>query len=181
MADGGTPPDPLDFEMRSLVDRSRVEQAVEERRRRIMLRQQAAESGSLVGSMLDLAEHGVIVTVLSGAAHRSRGRIRMIGADFVGLVDDAGTTTLICLDAVAMLRAEPGAADTIGDRMPIGSATLLETLLVETGNAVLVRTMWDESVAGSLSAVGSDVVIVRTDTGRSVYLARNGITEVSLM
>lgn len=169
----------MDRELRSLVDRSRVDDAVAERRRRSALRRQAAESGSFVGSVIDLAEQGVIVTVVSGDGHRARGRIRSIGADFIGLVDDHGETVLVCLDSASMVRAEPGTARTLGDRTPRASATLMDVLLTETEREVTVRTIWNETVTGTLETVGSDLVVLRAG-GDPIYLARRGITEIRL-
>lgn len=175
----GSAPDPIDRELRSLLDRSRADDAVAERRRRSALRRQAAESGTFVGSVIDLAEQGVIVTVVAGDGHHARGRIRSVGADFVGLVDEGGDTVLVCLDSASMLRAEPGTARTLGDRSARASATLMDVLVGETDRELAVRTIWNEAVTGTLESAGSDLLVLRS-AGRPIYLARRGITEVRL-
>jgi len=167
-------------ELRELGDDVRAAAAVAERRRRSMLHRQAAESGTLAGTLADLAERGATVAIGTGDGHVSRGAVRAVGADHVVLRDRLGRTVLVCLDAAAVVAVEPGTAPTVGDRAVAASGTLLEVLSRDAERPVLIRTMWGESVAGSLKAVGSDVLTVRTATGRSVYVARSAVTEVTL-
>lgn len=171
--------DPLDDALRSLVDRGRVEDAVAMRRRRNSLHRQAAESGTFIGAMTDLAERGATVAIVSGDGHRSRGRIDAIGADFIELVDERHRRVLVCLTAAVMVHSEPDSTPTVGDRTVDRSVLLMDVLSERAGRPVTVRTIWDESIAGTLTAVGTDVLRIRTDTGRAVYLSRSGITEVA--
>lgn len=180
MVDRADPEDPLERPLRGLLDEGRAAEAVRERRRRSELHRQAAESGTFVGALLDLAEQGASVSITTGPDHRSRGRIVSLGADHVGLRGEGGLTVLVDLAHAALVLVEPGASLTIGDRVRRGSATLFDVLGSELGRPVLVRTRWDETLRGSLQALGVDVLTVRTDTGRFAYVSRAGITEVTL-
>src|SRR5699024_7688778 len=120
--------DELDDALRSLMDRSRSDAAVAGRRRRAALRRQAAESGSFLGAVTDLAEQGAKVVIVTGTGHRCRGQITAIGADYVAVEDDRSQTVLVCLMAAVIVHADPAAPQTIGDRVRHGATMLMDVL-----------------------------------------------------
>jgi hypothetical protein len=139
-----------------------VDEAARSRARERWLRIQAEEEASLAGALVDLAERGRPV-LLDGGAHRLRGLIVGVGADFVAMRSDAGQQVLVPLGAVEVVRAQPG-SEVIGDRSSTLDVTLATVLgpIAADRTEVLVHTD-RQAVRGLLRAVGGDVLRVRSD------------------
>lgn len=139
-----------------------VDEAARQRTRQRWLRAQADEEASLVGTLLDLAERGRVVTLDLGE-HRVRGRIVGIGGDFLALRSDRDQHVLVRTNAVEVVRGEPGAAAVTGDRTAVVEAGLAGVLgpLAAERPEILVRTTAGTVVCGELRSAGIDVVQLR--------------------
>jgi len=139
-----------------------VDEAAGRRARQRWLRIQAEESGSLAGTLLDLAERGRPVGLDVGD-QRLRGRIVGLGSDFLALRSDRDQDVLVRTGAVEVVRAEPGEPAVTGDRaavVEVDLAGVLSPLAAERPD-VLVRTRSGSAVRGELRRAGTDVVQVR--------------------
>ena len=152
---------------------ARVDEAARRRSRERWLLQSAEEGGTLAGVLADLAERGVAVALRTSAGRRHGGRVRAIGADFVALDTVASGEVVVALAAISSVRTRPGHAPA-GDR-PVHSdlrlAEVLAGLAAERERALVVGIDGD-AAAGTVRAVGQDVVVVRVDgDGLSVATA----------
>jgi hypothetical protein len=141
-----------------------VDEAARQRTRQRWLRIQAEEEASILGALVDLAERGRPV-VLDVAAHRIRGNVVGIGADFLALHSDRGQDVLVRTDAVEVVRAEPGGRDVIGDRatlVEIGLGAVVGPLAADRPE-VMLRTRSGQTVRGELRSAGVDVVRLRAE------------------
>jgi hypothetical protein len=133
--------------------------------------------------LVDLAERRTPVVVHGGGGRRHRGVVAGVGADFVALRTAPGAEVLIAFRGIAAVRAGRGAGGGFGDRMvsvELGLAEALAALAAERPR-VLVVTMADgEGVAGSLRAVGSDVLTLVLDgsDGQLAYVPIATVAEV---
>ncbi len=141
-----------------------VDDAAAARARERWLRQQADEGASLAGTLLDLAERGDPV-VVEVAGTRLRGVVEGLGEDFAALRTEHGTAALVRLDAVELVRGQPGAADVLGDRVAVVATSLAGVLVVVAGERpdVAVRTRSGTVVRGGLRRVGTDVATLRPE------------------
>ena len=154
---------------------ARVDEAARRRARERWLLQSAEEGGTLAGVLADLAERGVAVALRTSAGRRHGGTVRAIGADFVALDAEASGEVAVALAAISSVRTRPGHAPPAGDR-PVHSdlrlADLLAGLAAERERALVVSVDGGDAVAGTVRAVGRDVVVVRVDgDGLSVATA----------
>jgi hypothetical protein len=159
---------------------ARVEMAARRRARERWLRQQAQEEANFAGVLLDLGEKGVEVALHTRAGRVHRGRVGVVGADFVGLLPPRGALgapagggageVLVALDGVSSVRLGAGDRPVTGDRVVASRLSLAEVitgLAAEREKIVLVLADRGETVAGTLQSVGQDVVVVRLDEGSS--------------
>lgn len=139
-----------------------VDEAARQRTRQRWLRAQAEEESSLAGTLLDLAERGRAVSLEVGT-HRLRGRIVGIGGDFLALRSDRDQHVLVRLEAIEVVRAEPGGPAVVGDRAAVVEAGLAGVLgpLAAERPEVLVRTRSGATTRGELRHAGVDVVHLR--------------------
>jgi hypothetical protein len=165
---------------------ARVDDAARRRAQERWLLQSAEEGGALAGVLADLAEQGAPVTVRTPAGRRHAGRVRAVGADFVALATAAGDDVLVAIDTVSSVRTA-GARAPLGDRPAPGALTLAEALAglaAERDRALLVTRDGGDTVAGTLRAVGADVVVVRLDgdaaAAGTAYVPLAAIGEVVL-
>jgi hypothetical protein len=180
----------------------RAEGAVDARRRERWLRHQAAEEASLVATCWNLAEVGAVVSVTLRSGRARTGSLRVIGADFVVMVDPAGREHLMPLAAVTALgplgpegeRAGTAARER-AEGEPTGrprraGARLAEVLAALAGDRALVRLHADglaRPVVGELHSVGRDVLVVDGDarhggdTPARLYVRLSSVAELSLM
>jgi hypothetical protein len=179
---------------------ARVEAAARRRARERWLRQQAEEEATFAGVLIDLGEHGVEVALHTRTGRAHRGRVGVVGADFVGLLPspgpggpggpqgaDGGEEVLVVLDSVTSVRMQAGARLVTGDRLLTSRLSLVEVitgLAAERERVVLVLADRGETVAGILHSVGQDMVVVRQADGPpgarppTAYVALASIVEV---
>lgn len=173
---------------------ARIEAAARRRARERWLRQQAEEEATLAGVLIDLGEHGAEVVVHTRPGRVHRGRVGVVGADFVALSpaswasgsggraggrradgDGAGGAggeeeVLLTLDSLTSVRMQAGARLVTGDRPLTSRLSLAEVIVglaAERERVVLVLADAGESVVGTLHSVGQDMVVVRLADGRA--------------
>jgi hypothetical protein len=180
-------PDRLLADLNRWAAERRTDEAAAARARERSLRQQASESATLAGLLVDLAERRatVVARTTTGASHR--GTAVLVGLDFVAL---AGTgdapLTLLALHGLTSVRLADsgppgGAAQT--DRGP-GDLDLGTVLAGAAADRPRVRlVLGSERVSGELVGAGLDVITVRTDghPPAVVYLPLASLLEVSLL
>ena len=155
-------PDALGRALERWVADAAVDEAARARARAHWLRVAAEEEASLAGTLVDLAERRRSV-VLDAAGQRLQGVVVGVAEDFVAVRTDQGQQALVPLDAIEVVRSDPGAADVVGDR----SATLDVSLAAVLGPVaadrpdVLVRTRHGVAVRGQLRSAGGDAIRLR--------------------
>jgi hypothetical protein len=197
---GGPDPDPLpgpdaldgllDGGLEGRLERwaaeARTDHSARRRMRERWLQQQAEEEGHLAGVLVDLGERAVPTSVhtLSGRVHH--GRVRAVGRDFLAITGGPSGDVFVALDAVASVRSRPGSPATIGDRTVstrLVLAEVLARLAAERERALLVTGGNVSAIAGTLLAVGYDIVILRLDGADhpgTAYVPLAAIAEVIL-
>lgn len=173
---------PSDRDLQELTDRARAEGAAAARRRERSLVAQAAEEGTLVGVLVDLAERGASVALHTQAGRLLRGTVRALGADYVGLIGPGGDPTYVATAAVTGIRPEPGTRTTVGDRQERWGATLHAVLvdLATVRPTVSLYTVGGDRVPGRLLTAGRDLVAVRSGAGTESYVPLGAINDVAL-
>ncbi len=151
------------------AERARAQAAARSSER--WLRQQRAESATLAGTLVDLAEDGAEVTLAVGP-RRLAGRLVGVGVDLCVLEGRDGSSSLVALERLSALwpagqRGAPGG----GERVPELPLRFVDALAALAGEMVPVR-LWlsgGEILAGDLVAAGVDVVTVRLPTPSRDY------------
>jgi hypothetical protein len=145
------------------------------RRRVHWLRQQAAESATLAGVLLDLAERSAPATVETlGGAHE--GRVEMVSTGLCALRRPDRGLTLIALSAVTAIRT--GTLRPTGDRVPelklemAGALAALSSDRCEVG----IELAGGASVKGALEHVGVELAAVRTGAAGTVLIVLDAVT-----
>jgi hypothetical protein len=146
---------------------ARVGDEAASRSRERWLRQQATESATLAGTLLDLAEGQAMVSVLS-PQRRFSGRLVGAGKDFC-VLEEPGRVTVIALSRVIAVQPHlsagtprPGAAS--GDRavnLDITFCSALAALATDLA-PVRVALVGTEVLVGELVSAGEDVITLRT-------------------
>ncbi|MEA3020103.1 MAG: hypothetical protein QOI47_1627 [Actinomycetota bacterium] len=151
-----------------LLDDARADTQSQQRVRERWLRRQAQESATLLGTLVDLAEAGSGASIGIGGGRRHDGVPIGIGSDFV-VIDERSERVAIRLGAVTLVRPRPGsgASPASGDRAAALDLSLVELLARLSGAQpeVAVALGTGEIVAGSLLAVGVDVLTLRVAPG----------------
>jgi hypothetical protein len=152
---------------------ARADEAAIGRTREAFLRRVAGEATTLAGVLLDVAERGTAVLVVTAAGRRRRGAVEVVGTDFVALRTDAALV-LLPLAAVAAVHVEDAAV--AGDRgespVDVDLAAALALLAEDRPNVLVVTAA--EGITGELSWCGTDVLAVG-----SAYVPIAAITEVT--
>lgn len=161
-----------------------VDEAAAARSRERWLRQAAGEEASFAGVLIDLAERGSPVVAAGVGGRRHRGVVVAVGSDFVALRTPVGRDVLLAVAAIGALRPEGGADASAGDRVvrvELDLAGALATLVPDRPRLFVVPRSGDDGVAGTLRAVGRDVVVLRTDAApaATVYVPVAAVAEVS--
>ncbi len=157
-----------DRRLQDLLDGARAEQAVSAKARERWLRQQASEEATLAGTLVDLAEGSMTVSLTVAAGRAYHGVVGAVGRDFVALVLPSGPVVYVRLAAVAVVRPAPGTreGEASGDRAAPHDLMLAEALS-RVGwlrpRVALYAGSDVDPVTGELRAVGRDVVTVRHD------------------
>ena len=147
--------------------------------------ERASEVATWRGTLWDLAERRVPVSLRLAGGRTRRGCLVAVGADHLGVRTAAGQLVLVLLAAVRTLRPEPGlpAPAATGDRDLIVGRRIVEVLaefVEERDRVVLGCEGWDEPLAGELIALGEDVLTLRVEGVErgTVYLPLDAVTEV---
>jgi hypothetical protein len=165
-----------------LLDEARADDAGRGRGRERALRRQAEEDASLAGSLLDLAERGGPLTVLTTTGRRHSGSLLALGGDFAVVRTAAGLDVFVVLAAVASVRPGPSAA-AAGDRPTPSRTLLLDVLATAAPDRPRVSlVVAGESLSGELRAVGTDVVTLLLDGPEraTAYVAASAVSEAVL-
>ncbi len=158
----------------------RLRQRAAERSRQRWLHQQALESSTLRGVLVELAENAAEVSVRTAQRVR-HGRLVAVGTDLCVLEDQRSHATIISLDALVAVEAGP--VTVTGRRPPelaLGFADALAALAAELLPVRLEVAGGD--VAGDLIGTGEDVVILRSPapTRHQVYVGLDQIGACAL-
>ena len=141
-----------------LPDDAAAAASAQARSRRRWLGQQAAETSTMAGVLLTLAERQATVTLRCGPwSHR--GGLRSVTSAVV-LVELAGALALVPIDAITAVEAAAAVAD---DRAPGAGPDLAAILADLVAERPAVRLLLGDGtdVAGALQEVGKDVAVVR--------------------
>jgi hypothetical protein len=151
-----------------LLDDARADAGAGARARERSLRRQAAEGATLAGTLLDLGEAAAALSLWTVAGRRHEGTLLAVGADFA-LLADRGAHVVVRLDAVTVVRPHPGhgAGPASGDRATELDLTFTELLarLVDDRPEISIGADGAYAIAGTLEAVGVDVLTVRVSPG----------------
>jgi hypothetical protein len=151
-----------------LLDDARSDELAQSRARERWLRQQATEDATLVGTLFDLAEAAIAVSVALRGGRRHDGTIEGLGTDVV-VLDERGDHVAVRLAAAVTIRPQPGraAGPATGARAAALDLTFVELLarLAPDRPDVALALITGDLVTGALIATGSDVVTVRVAPG----------------
>lgn len=144
----------------------RAQAAADARARERWLRRQAAESATLVGVLVELAERAALTVIALGNGRRHRGVITSVGRDHAVLDVERGGRVLIAVHAITSVRPTvPVAVGEAGAARPAPTARLADTLadVAAERRRVVLGLAGGELVTGELRSVAADVVTVRAD------------------
>jgi hypothetical protein len=161
----------------------RVDDDARARARRHWLRTAAEEDASLPGVLLDLAERGATVAVVTTLGRRHHGPVVVVGEDFVALRTGTDRHVVLRLDGVATIRVVDDGVAPLGDREVAATLLLVDVLIglsADRLDASLLLASGDQ-VAGEVRSVGHDVVVVRTHDAphTTTYVRLDSIVEVA--
>lgn len=151
-----------------LRDRATVDDAVATRRSRRQLEHVESELATFVGTLRNLAERGVGLTVACEDDRRFQGVVLAVATDHVVMATPAGQRVHLLLDAVHAVHVEPEATAGIprSSRDAAQDLLLLERMarwLDDRPDVALFLAGRPEPVSGRLVAVGEDVVTISRD------------------
>lgn len=174
-------PDPVDGDIRRLLDGERRRHAADARRREHWLRRQSAEEGTFASVLADLAERRCACAVHTGAGRAVQGTLAGLGVDYVRVRASVGERVLIPHAAITAVRQEPGSAPSTGDRRLEVGGNLLGALgdLSADEVRVALHLRDGEAITGRLGGVGVDVITVRTDAG-ATYVPVAALNDVTV-
>ena len=160
-------PDPTDGlldELRRWAADEEVAHRARSRSRARWLRQQVAESATLTGVLLDLAERRAVVTI-DATGWALTGRLLAVSTGLCVLDeidDDEHRLALVALPAVTVV-VPP--VEALGDRVPNLRLDLAGALagLAADRPRVCLEVMGGKKVTGVLESVGVDVVLMRVE------------------
>jgi hypothetical protein len=152
-------------------DDERAAASAAARSRRRWLRQQVAESATLGGLLITLAERGAAV-VVGTPGRRLAGTITGVTARVcvIDLPHPPGATAVAAIDAITSIEGGPG--DIHDDRVPAtdhGIPVVLASVAADRPG-VTVHLRDATSVAGQLANVGINVITVRRPGGPVVHV-----------
>jgi hypothetical protein len=165
-----------DHTLRRLLDDLLAQERTDARRRQRAMTRSLEEGAGLVGALVDLAEAAteVVVRTSSGRAHH--GRIVAVGADFA--VVAGAVEAWVRLVAVTSVLVPPAGPVPSGDR-PGADVRFVEAIARLAEDRPWVRVVLPgDTVAGTLVAMGADVLTVRPPEGSTAYVSAVSITEV---
>lgn len=181
----GRPPSPDPFV--HLADDAVQDAAVRARSERRGRQQRATEVATWIGTLRDLAERRIVVSlrVRSGRVHR--GTLVAVARDHVAVRLAAGRLVFVALPAVRTVRPEPGEAapPAMGDRDSAQDRTLGEVvarLAEDRAPVVLGVRDLEAALAGEVVGLGEDVLTLRVAGAdrATVYLPLDILDEVAI-
>ena len=160
-----------------------AEEAVRRLGHEAWLRRRSEEAGHLQGLLTDLAERRDPIGVsLSSGDHRN-GRVKVVGADLIGLRLEDGGLSLLSLDSIASLHLGTD-TDLVGDRPAPRRDTdmhgVLDQILSDQPHVTIVVTGSTVAQTGTLERLGEDLVMLRSDDGSMVHVPLSALVEVRL-
>ena len=168
--------DPFD----ELADEARAGEDVRQRAAARWLLRSAAESATLVGTLVDLSERGDAVALRTRSGRTHRGALSMVGADFV-LVADA----YVRVAAVVAVRVAGGGSRSgvaTGDRpvpRDVPLAAVLSELAADRPVVLVVpESAGGEAVRGELRSAGIDLLTVLLEDGSPCHVPLAAVSEV---
>jgi hypothetical protein len=140
------------------ADDELAEASARSRSRRRWLRQQAAESSTMAGVLLSLAERDGAITIRCGAWTHD-GRLRRVTAALC-VMELAQGIALVPTASITAVEAPDAIAD---DRLPAAGVDLAAALAAVVAERPAVRLLLRDGteVAGNLADLGNDVAVVR--------------------
>jgi hypothetical protein len=143
----------------------RVGQAATARSRERWLRQQAAETATMVGTLVDLAEEGADVAVVVGA-RTVTGRLTGVGRDGFVVAEPSGAATVVPLARLGALRVagrRSGTGEASGERRAAGEWRVTDALAALAADRSQVRLglTGGETMTGTVLSVGEDVMTLQ--------------------
>lgn len=176
--------DELEDLRRWVADAVASEAATSRSRARALL-QQASEDATFVGTLVDLAERGEELSVVTAAQSTVVGRIAAVGRDFVAILGRSGRTSFVPHRAIGAVRSQPDTriAVVAGERtapLETSLAAVVSELAAERMR-VHVTTL-GQSVAGQLRASGDDVLVVLPEGAQPVptYVPLASVVELAV-
>jgi hypothetical protein len=151
-----------------LRDDGSVEDAVAARRARHHFAQVESELATFVGTLRELAERGVEVTIRGDDDRGFQGVVLAVATDHVVMATPPGQRVHMLLDAIHTVRVEPGSRAGIprSSREAAQDLLLLERLdrwLDDPPDVAIFVAGRIDPVRGRLTAVGDDVLTIRDD------------------
>lgn len=175
--------DSLASELARLLGDERAADAAKDRVRQRHLRESATADATFLGTALDLAEQGAIVTVSTTTGRRVSGAIALVASDTVVV-----GSTYMPLRAVAAIRRAPGTrsgpADGDRDAPRVSSFAALVGELALTRPRVVIAVVGEpDLLAGELRAAGTDVVTLHLDSGPHVivYVSMASVSALTVL
>jgi hypothetical protein len=168
-----------------LLDDARADDLARARTSERWLRQQATTSATVLGTLLDLAERGVALSIGVLGGRRHDGIVVAIGLDVV-LLAERDDRVAIAIAAVTTFRPAPGTDShaATGDRPAAVDLGLVELLarVVDEQPDVAISLVSGEALRGRLLAVGADVVSIRVADGDDgvAYCSTSAVSSVRL-
>jgi hypothetical protein len=166
---------------------ARVEEAAASRSREGWLRQAAAEDGTLLGTLVDLAERGTPAVLTMRSGRRLRAAIWRVGADCMAVRLNDRRVSWVALAAVAAIGAEPG-----GPGLPTGTrrvesavtmGEVLGDLVADQATVAVFLSAMTDPLRGRLVGGGRDIVRLMSSGASSdeVVIAVQAVSEVVLV
>jgi hypothetical protein len=160
---------------------ARADDAATTRARERWLRQQATESATLAGILVDAAEQGAAVTVYAVGGTVHRGRLTAVGRDVLALHTRHGEVAYVALAAVEAV-ATGEAGEPTGAREPASAIDLAGVFgdLAAERLPVCLTTRGGTRWSGVVTAAGADVATLRPDAGdaESVHVHYGAVVDV---
>lgn len=174
-------PSAFDRELQALADEERRASNARARLQRADRKIMDGLSGTFVGTMIELAETGAPVTVLTRTEAAVRGTVATVGSDVV-VIRTAGASSdvLLRISAIEGLLESGSGHDrsSSGHRSGPTFAELLDRYS-ETSERVAVTTASGNMVMGSVQRVGEDQLVLKLDgSGDSLTVPTTAIDQV---
>lgn len=166
----------MERELRQLVDDSRVDAAVDQRRQRRLQLEVAAADATFRAALADLADAGADVAVVSRSGRRYTGRIAGVWRGVVVLRRRGSTVLLRQVAAVS----GPELPVPTSTRAPDHRTLAEELALVGTPGTSVELVAAGAAWAGEVLAVGADVVTVRLPGAEVAYVSTEAVDDAVL-